>query len=70
MMIILKKDCDDIFKIIWKSKLSNCGSGIQKGARWPLGMKFQTSSCITVDLNFVNCVKFKDTISHFQNTIC
>ena len=58
---------DDILKISQKSKWSNYGSGIENRPQGPLWMWFQTHSYITENLNFLNCIKLKDTISHFQN---
>lgn len=37
---------------------------------WPLWMWFQMHSCITKNLNFLTCIRLKDTSSHSQNSIC
>uniref|UniRef100_A0AAA9TB82 Coiled-coil domain-containing protein 181 n=1 Tax=Bos taurus TaxID=9913 RepID=A0AAA9TB82_BOVIN len=53
-----------------KKEIKNCGSGIQNGAGWPLWIWFQMCSCITENLNFLNCVKLKYITRPLQNTIC
>lgn len=56
--------------VLKKSKWSNCGSSIQNGAGDPIRRWFQTRSRVTENLNFLNCIRLKDTINHSQNNIC
>ena len=43
-------------------------SKMQPGVnRW---IGFQKCSCITENLNFLNCIKLKITANHLQNHVC
>ena len=53
-----------------KLKWTNCNSGIQIRAGWPLWIWFQIHSWIAENLNFLNCIRFKDITSCSQNSIC
>ena len=34
---------------------------MQNRAEWPLWVRLQIRSCLTEDLNLLNCIRFKDT---------
>ena len=50
----------------FKNQIGTTGSGIQNGAGWPLWMYFQTCFCIAENLNFLNCIRLKDTTSSLK----